>query len=117
MTWPPTWDRAHFKHSEPDASSTRKQRKLDVRIPAYVILGACNPPLAHRALTAEPDIGLLLPCNLVVYVEPDGGTIVAALDPVAQLRLSANPSLEPLAREVRARLQRVVAAVAALNLS
>jgi uncharacterized protein (DUF302 family) len=74
-----------------------------------VILGACNPPLAHRALSAERDIGLLLPCNVIVYAgdAPDQA-IVAALDPVEQLRLTGNKQLEPLAVEVRERLERAL---------
>jgi uncharacterized protein (DUF302 family) len=98
--------------TEIDVRETLK-RKLDVDFRPYVILGACNPPLAHRALTAERDIGLLLPCNVIVYAgERTGHSVVAALDPVAQLRLTGNAALEPLAREVRARLERVLAATA-----
>ncbi len=80
--------------------------KLDVDFRPYVILGACNPPLAHRALTAELPIGLLLPCNVVVH-EADSGpgrSVVLALDPVAQLGVSGRKDLEPLALEVRERL-------------
>jgi len=89
------------------------RKKLDVEFRPYVILGACNPPLAYQALTAERDIGLLLPCNLVVYAGDDPAkSVVAALDPVAQLRLAARDDLEPLAREVRQRLERVLARVA-----
>lgn len=97
--------------TEIDVRDTLK-KKLDVDFMPYVILGACNPPLAHRALSAEPDIGLLLPCNVVVYAPAGEDVVVAALDPVAQLRLSGNPALEPVAAEVRARLQRAVDAVA-----
>lgn len=97
---------------EIDVSATLKQ-KLAVDIPPYVILGACNPPLAHRALQAEPDIGLLLPCNLVVYTPPEGErTIIAAIDPVVQLGVADNPGLEPLARDVRGRLKAVLRRVA-----
>jgi uncharacterized protein (DUF302 family) len=99
--------------TEIDVRETLK-RKLDVDFRPYVILGACNPPLAHQALTAERDIGLLLPCNVIVYAgERPGRSVVAALDPVVQLRLTGKATLEPLAREVRARLERVLAATAA----
>jgi len=97
--------------TEIDVRATLK-KKLDVDFMPYIILGACNPPLAHRALTAEPDIGLLLPCNVVVYAPPGEDVVVAAIDPVAQLRLSGNPALELVANDVRSRLQRVVDAVA-----
>lgn len=97
--------------TEIDVRATLKA-KLGVDFPPYVILGACNPPLAHRALTAEPDIGMLLPCNVVVYERPGEDVVVAALDPEQQLRLSGNEALEPLAKEVRERIARVVAEVA-----
>jgi uncharacterized protein (DUF302 family) len=94
--------------SEVDVSATLK-KKLDVDMPPYEILGACAPKLAHHALGLEPDIGLLLPCNVVVRVEePEGTTVVEALDPVAQLSVSENTVLLPLAREVRERMQRVI---------
>lgn len=96
--------------TEIDVRATLK-KKLDVDFQPYVILGACNPPYAHRALTAEPDIGLLLPCNVVVYAPRVGRTVVAALDPVEQLKLSGNPAIEPVAQEVRARLERVIESV------
>ncbi len=89
-----------------DVQKTLKE-KIDVDRPRYVILGACNPQFAHQALEAEPDIGLLLPCNVVVY-EQDGKTRVAAMDPEAALRLSGNPDVEPMAREVRQRIERVI---------
>jgi uncharacterized protein (DUF302 family) len=99
--------------TEIDVRETLK-RKLDVDFRPYVILGACNPPLAFQALTAERDIGLLLPCNVIVYAdERPGRSVVAALDPVVQLRLTGKAALEPLAREVRARLERVLAATGA----
>ena len=78
------------------------REKLQVDSRPYAILGACNPQLAHRALQAEPEIGLLLPCNVVVY-EADEGTIVAAMDPGAALSLAGNPALEPIAQEARRR--------------
>jgi uncharacterized protein (DUF302 family) len=89
--------------TEIDVRQTMKEkRSIDFR--PYVILGACNPPLAERALSAEPDIGLLLPCNVVVYQDGDGA-VVAAMDPEPVLGLVGNPEVEPLAREVRSRLQ------------
>ena len=97
--------------TEIDVRETMK-KKLDVDFRPYVILGACNPPLAHKALTAERDIGLLLPCNVVVYAADEPGQcVVAAMDPVQALALTGNDEIGPLAAEVRARLERVLAAV------
>lgn len=99
--------------TEIDVKATLK-KKLDVDFRPYVILGACNPPLAHRALSAEIDIGLLLPCNVIVYAGNNPGTsVVAVLDPVVQLGVTGRADLEPLAREVRGRLTNVLAAVRA----
>jgi uncharacterized protein (DUF302 family) len=97
--------------TEIDVSATLKE-KLDVDFPRYSILGACNPPLAYEALQAEPDVGLLLPCNVVVRALPDGRTLVEALDPVKQLALANAPALDALAENVRGRMQRVIDAVA-----
>ncbi len=98
--------------TEIDVRATFK-KKLDVDFRPYVILGACNPPLAHRALSAEPDIGLLLPCNVIVYAgdTPDN-TNVVAIDPVVQLGITGNAELEAVADDVRQRLERVLANLA-----
>ena len=99
--------------TEIDVSATLKE-KLGVEFPAYEILGACNPPLAHQALQSEPDIGLLLPCNVVVRDAGEPGkVIVEIMDPVVQFDVSGTAGLEPLAQEVKARLERVLEAVAA----
>lgn len=98
--------------TEIDVRATLK-KKLDADFRPYVILGACNPPLAHQALSAERDIGLLLPCNVVVYAADDPGqSVVAAMDPVEALALTGNDAIAPLASEVRRRLERVLAQVA-----
>ena len=95
--------------TEINVKNTLKE-KIGEDFRKYVILGSCNPRLAHRALQAELDIGLLLPCNVVVY-EEDGGSVVAAQNPEAALNLVDNPELRPIAREARERLARVVEAV------
>ncbi|HEY8852642.1 MAG TPA: DUF302 domain-containing protein [Gemmatimonadaceae bacterium] len=97
--------------TEIDVAATLK-KKLDVDFRPYVILGACNPPLAYRALTAERDIGLLLPCNVVVYADDmPGRSVVAVMDPVEALQLSGNEEIRPLAEDVKARLTRVLEAI------
>jgi len=98
--------------SEIDVRATLK-KKLDVDVRPYVILGACNPPMAHRALTAEQNIGLLLPCNVMVYATDRAGrSVVAAVDPEVSLGRVGNEELAPLAAEVKVRLRRVLDAVA-----
>jgi uncharacterized protein (DUF302 family) len=98
--------------TEIDIKATLK-RKLDVEFRPYVILGACNPPLAYQALTRERDIGLLLPCNLIVYQSDEPGqSVVAALDPVEQLKIAGKSELEEIAQQVRERIERVLEDVA-----
>jgi uncharacterized protein (DUF302 family) len=94
--------------TEIDVKATLK-KKLDVDFRPYIILGACNPPLAHKALSAEPDIGLLLPCNVIVYATDDPDrTLVAAIDPVTQLEITGNKQIGPVAEQVRAKIERVL---------
>ena len=92
-----------------DVQDTLK-KKLNVDFKKYVILGACNPPFAHKALTAEEEIGLLLPCNVIVY-EKGEKTVVSAFDPMTMVRVLGNDSMTAIANEVEARLRRVIAAV------
>jgi uncharacterized protein (DUF302 family) len=97
--------------AEIDVKATMKA-KLDADFRPYVILGACNPPLAHRALSADLGIGLLLPCNVVVYDNLDGTTTVEAMDPQAALALVGdNPTIAEVAREARARLTQAIDAL------
>jgi uncharacterized protein (DUF302 family) len=93
--------------TEIDVAATLKA-KLGKDMPPYRILGACNPPLAHRALEAEPSIGLLLPCNVVVRQDEQGRVLVEVMDPKAVLQLVDNPEVPALATEVRQRLERML---------
>lgn len=96
--------------TEIDVRATLK-KKLNVDYPKYKILGACNPPFAHKALEAEPNIGLLLPCNVIVYEAKDGTTTVAAIDAGAMLSIVGRDDVTPIADEVNDRLNRVVSNV------
>jgi uncharacterized protein (DUF302 family) len=92
--------------TEIDVKETMK-KKLGADVLPHKILGACNPPLAHRALTAAPEVGLLLPCNVTVRQIEDGAIEVGIIDPLTMLGVVASPALTPIADEARARLERV----------
>ena len=96
--------------TEIDVAATMK-KKLDVRMPPYKILGACNPQFAHRAIGAEPQIGALLPCNVVVREDAEGKIRVEFMDPIAVMGLVGKPAVRPIAAEVRQRLERVMNAM------
>jgi len=96
--------------SDIDVAATLK-KKLDKDMPPYRILGACNPDLAHQAVSAEPNIGLLLPCNVLVREDENGQVHVSFMDPGAVLGLVGNDDIAPLAGQVREKLERVLAAV------
>lgn len=98
--------------TEIDVRATLK-KKLDVDFRPYKILGACNPPLAHKALTAAPEVGLLLPCNVTVAQEEDGRILVSLIDPEVMLGVVDNPALADVACDAKERLQRVAAALQA----
>ena len=93
--------------TEIDMQATLK-KKLDVDFRPYKILGACNPPFAYKALQAEQNIGLLLPCNVIVQDVGNGKTEIAAIDPLVSMSRVENPALEPVAAEIKAKLQRVI---------
>jgi len=92
-----------------DVQDTLK-KKLHLDFPKYVILGACNPPFAFESLQAEEELGLLLPCNLIVY-EKEGKTNIAAFDPMVMTKIVENSAILPVAQEMKARLERVIAAM------
>ena len=97
--------------TEIDVQETLK-KKLGVDFRRYKILGACNPPLAHQALTIAPEVGLLLPCNVTVAQSPDGSAVeVSLVDPLALLGVAASPGLQSVAEEAAARLERVAKAL------
>ncbi|MEE9449919.1 MAG: DUF302 domain-containing protein [Ignavibacteriaceae bacterium] len=92
-----------------DVKDTLK-KKIDVDFKKYTILGACNPPIAHKSLQTEEEIGLLLPCNVIVY-EKDDKTNVSVFDPMLMINIIDNEKMEPIAKEVKEKLQRVLAEV------
>ena len=92
-----------------DMKETLK-KKIDVDIPRYTILGACNPHFANKALKIEQEIGLFLPCNVLVY-EQNGSITVSAFNPAVMDTLVSNPAIQPLSEEVQQKLQRVIAAL------
>jgi len=96
--------------TEIDVKATLKE-KLNVDFKKYKILGACNPPLAYRALTAAPEVGLLLPCNVIVYEDEAGGAVVTLTDPMSMVAFLDNPALQPVAEEARSRLEKVAQAL------
>ena len=96
--------------TEIDVKSTLKQ-KLDVEVRPYKILGACNPPLAHQALELEPEVGLLLPCNVTLSEIEPGVVQVAVIDPMMMMGVVQNPQMQPIADQARERLEKVMAAL------
>ena len=96
--------------TEIDVQATLK-KKIDTDFRQYKILGACNPHLAHQALQMEEQLGLLLPCNIVVQVNADGKTVVSALDPVAMFQMVKNDEMTSLAGQVREKVRRAVEAI------
>ena len=92
-----------------DVKETLK-KKIDVDFKKYIILGACNPPLAHKALQSEEELGLLLPCNVIVY-ESNGGTNVSFFDPMIMTKLIDNAQLKAVAEEVQSKMKRVFEAI------
>lgn len=96
--------------TEIDVRATLKQ-KLDIEVPPYVILGACNPPLAYNALQREWDLGLLLPCNVIVYANDDGTCTIRIVDPLKMLAVVGNPALNAIAAEANMRLRAALASL------
>lgn len=97
--------------TEIDVRATLK-KKLDVDFQSYIILGACNPPLAHKALSVDPTVGLMLPCNVVVYENTDGSSTISALNPMAAIGVVGNPSLDETAAIATAKLTAVISKLA-----
>jgi uncharacterized protein (DUF302 family) len=96
--------------TEIDVQATLK-KKLDVDFRRYRILGACNPPFAHQALSHSLDIGMLLPCNVIVYETDEGKTVVSAVDPVQTMAAQADPAIREVAEQVQAKLRRAIDAI------
>lgn len=96
--------------TEIDVQATLK-KKLDVDFRRYRILGACNPPFAHRALQHSLDIGMLMPCNVIVYETDEGKTVVSAVDPMQTMAAQGDPAVRPLAAEVQQKLRRAIEAL------
>lgn len=96
--------------TEIDVRATLK-KKLDVDFRRYRILGACNPPFAHRALQHSLDIGMLMPCNVIVYETDEGKTVVSAVDPMQTMAAQGDPAVRPLAAEVQQKLRRAIEAL------
>ncbi len=90
-----------------DVKETLK-KKLDVDFRKYIILGACNPSLAYQTLQAEIEIGLLLPCNVIVYENDEGKSVVSAIDPIAMVSMVDNPALKEIAKEVSVKLRNAI---------
>jgi uncharacterized protein (DUF302 family) len=93
--------------TEIDVKATLK-KKLDTDFRRYVILGACNPPFAYKALQTELEIGLLLPCNVIVYETEDGGSVVSAINPMAAMGIVDNPEMQEVAEQVTQKIRRAV---------
>ena len=93
--------------TEIDVKATLK-KKIDVDFRRYRILGACNPPFAHKALQHSLDVGMLLPCNVIVYETDDGKTVVSAVDPMQTMAAQGDPEMAPLADAVQQKLQKVI---------
>lgn len=98
--------------TEIDVKATLK-KKLNADFRRYIILGACNPKLAYQALQNELEIGLLLPCNVIVYETDEGQSVISIVDPLSMLGVVENPKLDPIAQEARTRLQRLIEALGA----
>jgi uncharacterized protein (DUF302 family) len=99
--------------TEIDVKATLR-KKLDVDFRPYIILGACNPPLAHKALTADPTVGLMLPCNVVVYENSDGSCTISALNPMTAIGVVGNRDLDDTAATATAKLTAVISRLAEL---